>query len=47
MATETVTWPDFDADHPLSKFALELPSILIEAQHNEMYGVELIAPEDR
>ncbi|KAK3111644.1 Non-classical phosphatidylinositol transfer protein (PITP) [Teratosphaeriaceae sp. CCFEE 6253] len=39
-------WTSLTSTHNLAKFAAELPTILKDADHNEMYGVELVAPND-
>lgn len=39
-------WKNLTPDHSLSKFAAELPGILEECSHNEMYGVKLEAPSE-
>ncbi|WPG99439.1 Hypothetical protein R9X50_00225300 [Acrodontium crateriforme] len=40
------SWTEVVDDHPLSNLAAQLPDILGEAGHNEMYGVELHTPKD-
>jgi hypothetical protein len=35
------TWPEIGEDHPISLFLKELPALLKETEHNEVYGVEL------
>ncbi|KAK5169333.1 Non-classical phosphatidylinositol transfer protein (PITP) [Saxophila tyrrhenica] len=39
-------WSNLPKDHTLSKFADELPSVLQDADYNEMYGVELSPPAE-
>lgn len=39
-------WAQLPDDHNLSKFAKELPGILADAEHDEMYGVRLEAPNE-
>nr|POE78640.1 hypothetical protein CFP56_62891 [Quercus suber] len=40
-------WTNLPKHHPLQKFAAEeLPTILKSTSYNEMYGVELQAPEE-
>lgn len=45
-AASTAAWPDLNSDHPLAKFLAELPTILSDAQHSEMYGVQLEVSSD-
>ena len=40
------SWTEVCDEHPLSQFAAQLPEILIEAGHSEMYGVDLHAPQE-
>lgn len=40
-STTEPTWPALSPDHPLSKFAAQLPEILQEAGYNEVYGIQL------
>jgi len=35
------TWPDLAEDHPLSKLVLNMPSIIREADYDEVYGIRL------
>ena len=39
-------WTNLPIDHNLAKFAAELPSVLRDAEYNEMYGVRLEATEE-
>lgn len=39
----TPQWPELAAEHPLSQFLTQLPSILETAAHNEIYGIKLDA----
>ncbi|KAF2761369.1 CRAL/TRIO domain-containing protein [Pseudovirgaria hyperparasitica] len=34
-------WPTLTAEHPLSKFVVELPTLVKEADYNEVWGVHL------
>jgi hypothetical protein len=38
-------WASLPNDHNLAKFAAELPSIVKDAEYDEMYGVRLAAAE--
>ena len=40
-------WTDLPQSHNLPKFAAELPGIFANVGYQEMYGVELHAPEER
>jgi len=40
-------WTDLPQSHNLSKFAADLPGIFASVGYQEMYGVELHAPEER
>lgn len=43
IAMAPVDWSDIPPEHNLAKFAAELPEILKETGHDEMYGVKLEA----
>lgn len=42
----TMDWTHLPEDHSLWKFARELPDILSDAEHSEMYGVTLEGPAE-
>ncbi|KAH9828133.1 Phosphatidylinositol transfer protein SFH5 [Teratosphaeria destructans] len=44
-SANNVDWANLPAEHNLSRFAAELPKILEETDHNEMYGVTLTPAE--
>lgn len=44
MATD---WSNLPKEHKLNKFQEALKDILDNAAYNEMYGIELQAPEER
>lgn len=39
--TTAPTWPSLPESHPLTTFAEKLPSLLSEAAHSEVYGIDL------
>ena len=46
MEKPTRDWTNLPKESMLSKFAAEVKDILDTVGHNEMYGVELKAPEE-
>jgi hypothetical protein len=46
MSASPVDWTSLPTEHNLSKLAAELPAILEKTGYNEMYGIELQAPEE-
>lgn len=46
MEKNAEDWSNLAKEHNLTKFAAELRSILETVGYNEMYGVELKAPEE-
>lgn len=45
-AVSLTDWTNLPTDHPLQKFAEGLPAIFTESGYNEMYGIELQAPQE-
>lgn len=44
---KTEKWEDFTLNPTLVKFAAELPEIISDASHSEMYGVQLEGSSER